>query len=116
MPLIPQDALPYFENMIYFPMMLTILAKDREAVERIGFKLPGPYIKQIDRAIEAIQKEMKETADFLRVNKMKLIKGESDDTFTNFIFIYGGYETSRRYLNVRLKNRTEELIDLYLTK
>lgn len=114
--LIPAEALPYFENQIYLPMMLTILSKDRATVERSGFKLPAPYLKVIDRAIEAVQKEMKETADYLRANKMKLLKGDSDDTFTTFIFLYGGYEDKRRYLNVRLKNRTEELIELYLMK
>lgn len=111
--LIPSEALPYFENQIYLPMMLTILAKDRQTIEKGSFKLQAPYLKLIDRAIEAVQKEMKETSDFLRVNKMKLIKGDSDDTFTTYIFIYGGYEDSRRYLNVRLKNRTEELLEIY---
>lgn len=112
--LVPSEALPHFENMIYFPMMLTVLSRDREAVERIGFKLPGPYLKKIDRAIEAVQMEMKETADYLRENKFKLLRGPVDDTFTEYIFLYHGREERRRYLNVRLKNRTEELIELYL--
>lgn len=72
--LIPPEALPHFDNQIYFPMVLTVLSKDREVVERIGFKLPGPYLKKIDRAIAAAQAEMKVTADNLRVNKMKLVK------------------------------------------
>lgn len=114
--LIPNEALPYFENQIYLPMMLTILSKDRVTIEKSSFKLPDPYLKLIDRAIHAVQMEMKETSDYLRINKMKLIKGETEDTFTTYIFIYGGYEDSRRYLNVRLKNRTEELLELYLMK
>lgn len=114
--MIPAEALPYFENQIYLPMMLTVLSNDRTAVEKGSFKLPGPYLRKIDRAIAEVQKEMKETADFLRANKMKLIKSDSDDTFTAFIFLYGGYEDRRRYLNARLKNRTEELIELYLMK
>ena len=36
--------------------------------------------------------------------------------FTEYIFISGGYEDHRRYLNVRLRNRTEELLDLYFTR
>lgn len=114
--LIPSEALPHFENQIYLPMMLTVLSKDRETVERIGFKLPAPYLKAIDRAIAAIQVEMKETADYLRDNKFKLLRGSVDDTFTEYIFLYHGREERRRYLNVRLKNRTEELIELYLMK
>ena len=63
--LIPSEALPHFENQIYLPMMLTILSMDRATIERGAFKLPGPYLKSIDRAIDAIQAEMKETADYL---------------------------------------------------
>ena len=114
--LIPSEALPHFENQIYLPMMLTILSKDRETFERIGVKFPGPYIKAIDRAIEAVQAEMKETSDYLRANKMKLIRDRVDDTFTEYIFLYSGREQKRRYLNVRLKNRTEELLELYLMR
>lgn len=114
--LIPADALPHFENQIYLPMVLTILSKDREAFERIGVKLPGPYLKAIDRAITTVQSEMKETGDYLRTNKMKLIRGSVDDTFTEYIFLYHGREERRRYLNLRLKNRTEELLELYLMR
>lgn len=114
--LIPSDALPHFENEIYLPMVLTILAKDRQIIEKGNFKLSAPYLKLIDRAIEAVQKEMKETSDYLRSNKMKLVRGTMDDTFTSYTFLFSGREESRRYLNVRLKNRTEELIELYLMK
>ena len=38
MPLIPQEALPYFENAIYFPMLISILVMDRKAIESGSFK------------------------------------------------------------------------------
>lgn len=44
MPLIPEEAIPYFENMIYLPMVLTILEKDRTIFEKAPFKLKRPYI------------------------------------------------------------------------
>ncbi|MHC8516704.1 ImmA/IrrE family metallo-endopeptidase [Sporosarcina sp. ITBMC105] len=50
----------------------------------------------------------------LRQSKMKLIKDKSEETFTTYTFIYQGYEDQRRYLNARLKNRTAELMELYL--
>lgn len=94
-------------------MLITILEQDRVAIEKGPFKLIGPYLNLIDKAINQIQKESKQTHDYLSRNKMRLIKGKSDDTFTEYIFVHGGYEDSRRYLNVRLKNRTEELINIY---
>ncbi|WP_339250315.1 hypothetical protein NSQ43_11475 [Sporosarcina sp. FSL W8-0480] len=112
--LIPQEALPHFENMIYLPMVLTILAKDQQTFETGIFKLQAPYIKLTNHAINAVQTEMKESSDYLRQNKMKLLRGDMGDMFTTYIFLYHGREEQRRYLNVRLKNRTEELLELYL--
>lgn len=113
MPLIPSDALPHFENAVYFPMLITILEQDREAIEKGPFKLKSPYLNLIEKAINQIQKESKQTHDYFKQNKMKLIKNKSEDTFTEYIFVHNGYQDSRRYLNVRLKNRTEELIKAF---
>jgi hypothetical protein len=114
MPLIPADSLPYFENMIYLPMVLTILERDRESVEKGPFKLKRPYVNMIDQAVKEAQKEFKNTRLYLRQHNMKVIRGNRDDTFTEYVFFYGGYEEHRRYLNVRLRNRVEELLGVYL--
>lgn len=114
MPLIPGEALPYFENMIYLPMILIVLERDREAFENGPFKLKRPYVKIIDEAAKFARAELKETSIYLRRHNMKVIRGKMDDTFTEYVFIYGGYEDHRRYLNVRLRNRTEELLSVYL--
>ena len=113
MPLIPTEALPKFENAIYFPMLISILEKDRKAIEGGPFKLKGPYFKLIEDALKIIRIELKDTNIYMKRNNMKVIKGKNDGTFTEYAFIYGGYEDQRRYLNVRLRNRTEELISVY---
>ncbi|MEK3935904.1 hypothetical protein MKY41_11305 [Sporosarcina sp. FSL W7-1349] len=113
MPLIPVEALPKFENAIYFPLLIQVLERDRVAVERGPFKLKGPYLKLIDQALKNIHAEQKETNAYLRANKMKVIKGGNDGTFTEYSFLHDGYEDSRKYLNVRLRNRTEELMSVY---
>lgn len=110
----PAEASPYFEDMIYLPMILTVLSRDREALT--GVKLKKPYFNMIDKAIKAIQSDLQKSHGYLRSNNMKLLKGKSDEMFTEYIFIHNGYEDSRRYLNARLKNRTEELIELYFAK
>jgi hypothetical protein len=113
MRLIPPEALPYFENMIYLPMVLTILERDRELVEKGPFKLKGPYVKLIDGAVKHARAELKQTKLYLQRHHMKVIRNKMDDTFTEYLFIHGGYEDYRRYLNVRLRNRTEELLNMY---
>ncbi|MEI4770430.1 hypothetical protein WAX74_12360 [Psychrobacillus sp. FJAT-51614] len=113
MPLIPDESLPYLENMIYLPMVLTILEKDRTIFEKGPFKLKRPYISMVEKAVKQVQKELKETHIYMKRHSMKVLRGEGDDMFTEYVFFHGGYEEHRRYLNVRLRNRVEELISMY---
>lgn len=113
MALIPTEALPYFENKIYLPMILIILERDREVVENSSLKLKRPYIKVVDEAMKFARAELKKTTIYLRRHNMQVIRGKTDDTFTEYVFYHGGYEDHRRYLNVRLRNRTEELLTIY---
>ena len=114
MALIPAESMPYFEKMIYLPMVIIILERDREQFEKGEFKLKRPYLNIIEQAIKFVQKDLKETKLYLRQNNMKIIKGNRDETCTEYTFYYGGYEQHRRYLNVRLRNRVEELLEMYL--
>ncbi|MFJ7932788.1 hypothetical protein [Sporosarcina sp. NPDC096371] len=113
MPLISAEALSHFENMIYLPMLITILERDRNVFEKSPFKLKGPYVKLVDEATKLVRAELKATNIYLRRHNMNMLRGETDDTFTEYIFLHGGYEEHRRYLNVRLRNRTEELLSVY---
>ena len=113
MPLIPSEAQPYFENMIYLPMIIQILERDRGIIEISSFKLKGPYIKIVERAINAVKSDLKNTNTYARNKNMKLIKKGKGDTFTEYVLIHNGYEDKRHYLNARLRNRTEELMNEY---
>lgn len=115
MPLIPAEALPKFENAIYLPMIIKILEKDRLTIENGPFKLKTPYLNIVEGALKIARTESKETNIYLKRNNMKVIKKGSDETFTEYLFMHGGYEDHRRYLNVRLRNRTEELISVYFS-
>ncbi|KAA0941633.1 hypothetical protein FQ087_20990 [Sporosarcina sp. ANT_H38] len=116
MPLIPSEAHPHFEKMIYLPMIIQILERDRETIEISPFKLKGPYINIVERALKTVRSDLKETNTYARSHNMKLIKKGKDGTFTEYVLIHNGYEDIRRYLNVRLRNRTEELINVYFAK
>lgn len=58
------------------------------------------------------QAELKKTTKYLQRNHMRLICGKMDDSFTEYTFLYIVYEEQRRYLHIRLRNRTEELVNL----
>jgi hypothetical protein len=67
-------------------------------------------LKLINETLKSIQVELEKTSIYLNRNNMKVIKGKTDVTFTDYVFIYKGYQDHRKYLNVRLRNRTEELM------
>jgi hypothetical protein len=114
--LIPEDSLPYFEKMIYLPMIIIILEQDRVAIEKGPFKLNRPYINIIEQSLKSVQSDLKDTKLYMRQSNLKLIKDNRDDACTEYTFFHGGYEEHRRYLNVRLRNRTEELLEIYLNR
>ena len=113
MPAIPAESITHFENAIYLPMLIKILEKDLLTIEISQIKLKRPYTKMIDQAIKNAQVELKKSNIYLKRNNMQLVKKGTDKDFTEYAFYSGGYEDHRRYLNVRLRNRTEELMSEY---
>ena len=110
---IPNESIPHFENAIYLPMLIKILEKDLLTIEVSQIKLKRPYTKMIEQAIKNVRVELKRSNVHLKQNKMKLIKEGTDKEFTEYAFINGAHVDHRRYSNIRLRNRTEELISEY---
>lgn len=114
MAVLQKESILYLENMIYLPMILTILERDRVSVEQGNFKLKKPYLELIDDGAKRVHRELRNTATYLRTHQMSVMKEKTDDIFTEYIFLHNGRQDHRRYLNVRLRNRTEELLTQYL--
>ncbi len=111
---IPENDRDILEQAIYLPMVLAVLNRDRQLIENNPFKLPKPYLEWIEETMQVIQKELSEVKRYLKINKMKVEKMESDDAFTMYMFLYKGYEEHHNYFNPRLRNRSEELLRYYL--
>ena len=105
-----------YENAIYLPMLLVVLERDRTEIEVGEFKFKNPYLKLTEQAEKCVQEDLKKTNAYFRKHKMKLIKVGSDGDFTEYQFVYGGHTENRRYSNIRLRNKTEELLEYYLMK
>ncbi|WP_432354553.1 hypothetical protein [Sporosarcina sp. A2] len=110
------EVIPYLESMIYLPMVLTILERDRLVFEQKNFKFKKPYLGLVDDVSKRVHRELGNTAAYLRANNMSVVKGKTDDIFTEYVFMHDQQQDCRRYLNVRLRNRTEELLTQYLQK
>lgn len=115
-PILDGEMLAAYENLIYLPMVLTIFRKDREQMDTVGFKFKRPYQALIDLAIRYAENDLRDSRIYLKKNDYKLYKAEQNAEFTEYVFLYQGHEDHRKYLNLRLRNRTEELMTHYLDK
>lgn len=111
--MIPEESIPHYENAIYLPMLILILEKDISTIEETQIKLKRPYTKMIDLAIKNARAELKKSNIYLKRNNMQLIKKGTDKEFTEHAFYNVGHEDHRKYSNIRLRNRTEELMSEY---
>lgn len=102
-----------FENAIYLPMVLTVLDRDLKVANATPFKLKQVYLNLIEHTMKIVQKDMSENKTKMYKNKWKLVKGESDEAFTEYNFYFNGYHEVHRYFNHNLRNNTEKLLNHY---
>lgn len=74
------------------------------------------FLKNLEKALKAVQRDLKEVRDKMRKGNMKVHQVNRDETFTMFSFLYKGFEEQHNYFNPRLRNKCEELLDVYLNK
>ncbi len=105
------------EQAIYLPLLLLVLEYDRKVAEKTpGFKLRQVYLDLIEHTMLKVQKDLKIINDKMRLNKMKVQKGENDGVFTQYNFYYQGYHEVHRYFNSNLRNKTEKLLTYYFLR
>ncbi|KMY49590.1 hypothetical protein [Peribacillus loiseleuriae] len=111
---IPDNDREIIETALYLPMLLKILERDKVLIEQGSFKIKSPYVDIVENAIKAVRKDLKIAGNYLRKEKMELEEIKRDADFTMYSFIYKGVEEHHTYFNPRLRNRTEELLRIYL--
>ncbi len=113
---IPSEMIPYYEAGIYLPLLLIILEKDQSIIEQGQFKFKNPYLQLIDVIRMKIRQDLKETKAYFQQHKMRLVRGKTDDLFTEYQFYFEGIMESRRYSNIRLRNHSGALLAEYFEK
>jgi len=111
---IPDSDLKIIDQSIFLPMLLTVLQRDLSAVENIPFKLKTPYQHVIEKTIQEVQKDLSEAKRYLHKNYIKIIRGKSENNFTDYTVIYKGGKDQRHYFNDKIRNNVEDLLDYYL--
>ncbi|GGA30881.1 hypothetical protein [Psychrobacillus lasiicapitis] len=115
MPVIKEKDLMYFENKLYLPMIIKVLEKDLESIDKLPFKLNRPYIKLVEDALKLVHKDLKSADIYLIRKQMQLTKWESTADSTTFAFIYMGTEERHKYLHTEIKTKCEEILYKYFT-
>jgi hypothetical protein len=113
---IPESDRDTIEQAMYLPMLLTVMERDRLVIETAPFKLNKPYLNLIEETIKSVQSDLKITKDKMKKGNMKIQKIGQDSDFTNYMFIYKGYEENHSYFNPRIRNKVNELLEYYLYK
>ena len=113
---IPSGTIPYYESGIYLPLLLIILEKDQQIVEQSSFKFKNPYLQLIDATRLKIEQDLRETKDYFKLHQMRLVRGKTDDLFTEYHFYFEGIMECRRYSNIRLRNYSELLLAEYFSR
>jgi hypothetical protein len=113
---ISEDERDIMEKAIYLPMVLIILNRDLAVVTNSPFKLKKPYLNLIEETMKEIQQELAEVKQYMKKNKLQVIETKRDDAFTMYMFIYKGYEENHNYFNPRIRNKVQELLEIYLSK
>lgn len=117
MPVITTEDYRYFENKLYLPMIITILERDIELINKLPFKLRRPYLVIVEKVLGLIRQDLKKADIYLLRRNMRLLVGKPDaDRLTEYTFISGGNEERRKYSSEDLRSRTEELISEYFSK
>ncbi|MBM4764190.1 hypothetical protein [Bacillus sp. B15-48] len=113
---IPEKDRDFLEQAIYLPMILTILERDLQVVQKSEFKLKKPYLELIDDTMKVIQKELSTVKRYLKEHSLKVEKMKQDEAFTMYRFLYRGYEEQHNYFNPRIRNKVQELMIHYLLR
>ncbi|MGN7409986.1 hypothetical protein [Sporosarcina sp. SAFN-010] len=108
------ETVEQFEHMIYLPMLLTILDKDTKQIEATPVKFTSPYLAVVKRAMNNIHNDLKDIHQYFNRNRMKLIKEGNDGDFTTYLFSVGSERYQRKYMNLKLRNHSQELLEIYL--
>ncbi|MEK3989164.1 MULTISPECIES: hypothetical protein [Robertmurraya] len=113
---IPPEERNMIEQAIYLPMVLTVLNRDIQSINKSTIKLKEPYLHLIEETMKIVQKELSEIKRYMSKNKMKVYQSNHDEAFTMFTFLYKGYEEHHNYFNPRIRNKVQELLEYYLFK
>lgn len=102
------------EQSIYLPLVLTILHKDKQLIEKAPFKIKEPYVHLIENAITKVDQDFIQLKTKLKQNRITVTKKGSNEAFTLYEFNINGQTQEHSFYHPVMKNKTRELLEGYL--
>lgn len=101
------------EQSIFLPMALVVLQQDRAIIENSPFKIKKVYLDLVDQSFQEIHNELYKVKRYMAKNKLQVHLIQRDKSFTNYLFLYDGFEEYRNYFNPTIRNKVQQLLDQY---
>ncbi|MEK3887324.1 hypothetical protein [Bacillus sp. FSL K6-3431] len=112
--MIPDHDREILSKAVCLPFLIKVLQRDLKVVEVNPFKFKGPYMVVIEELMKVIKKDLAEVKRYLYKNNIKIVYVGKDETSTNYLFLYNGFEEKTNYFNPHLGNKVEEMLREYM--
>ncbi|KAB7672263.1 hypothetical protein F9279_04835 [Bacillus sp. B1-b2] len=113
---LPSKERNILEHLLYLPLLLTVLERDRESTYKTPFKLRKVYENLLENTIIKIQGDLQHFKNLMNSQRMKLVKGRNNGEYTEYHFYINNDYYICRYTNNELKTNTEKLLTYYFFK
>lgn len=98
---IPEHDQKVIEQMIYLPILLTLLDRDIMIFKSAPFKIKDPYAELIERTMNIVHNDLRDIKRYLHQNNIKVQKVKSDAEYTKYLVVYKGYWSYLNYYGPR---------------
>lgn len=99
---------------VLLPILLTVLERDKKAIQESSIKIKEAYYYTIEQAMERVHTDLVVARNFLRDQGIKVYKEERIPNGVAIKYVYRGYHFSEKYLSYFLRAEIETRLKKYL--
>ncbi|GIP38114.1 hypothetical protein J31TS4_13940 [Paenibacillus sp. J31TS4] len=101
------------KELVLLPILLTLLERDRRAVESSSLKMKEAYLAWLERAADAVHRDLAAIRRSLKEKKISLYLEAKDESGIRYLYVYRGYQ-DRMFLRWEyVKAEVEERLAAY---
>lgn len=102
------------QEIIHQFVILTLARKalelDLHHLEKVALKLKEPYTALTRSVLDHLSRELSVLKRYMLAHQLKVVPSEKNSMFTKYNYYCRGYEGTKHYLNMNLKNQVSQYI------